>query len=181
MAVDTRTDSPPPIGPKAEFAAVLITGVIAGEAGSVHPDGVFGAGEHRDEQPSVVSALGHGKKMARSIHAWLSSMPSVTTTKSSPSRFEHLNTWYFEDAPAAPAAGPDAMLDGTRALYEARRCLSCGGCFECDNCFSVCPDNAVVKLGPGLRYEFDLDYCKGCGICVTECPTGAIGMEPETL
>ena len=40
---------------------------------------------------------------------------------------------------------------------------SCGNCFECDNCYGVCPDNAVIKLGPGKRYEFNYDYCKGCG------------------
>jgi len=44
----------------------------------------------------------------------------------------------------------------------------------------VCPDNAVIKLGPGKRYEFNFDYCKGCGICVSECPCGAIKMVPET-
>ncbi len=72
-------------------------------------------------------------------------------------------------------------LDEKTAVYEARRCLSCGNCFECDNCFGVCPDNAVVKLGPGSRYEIDLDYCKGCGICAAECPCGAIDMVPEQI
>ena len=65
------------------------------------------------------------------------------------------------------------------ALFEARRCLSCGNCFECDNCFAMCPDNAVIKLGEGDRYRIDYDFCKGCGICVAECPCGAIAMEPE--
>jgi 2-oxoacid:acceptor oxidoreductase delta subunit (pyruvate/2-ketoisovalerate family) len=50
---------------------------------------------------------------------------------------------------------------------------------ECDNCYGACPDNAVIKLGPWLRYEIDYDYCKGCGICAAECPCGAITMEPE--
>jgi 2-oxoacid:acceptor oxidoreductase delta subunit (pyruvate/2-ketoisovalerate family) len=66
-------------------------------------------------------------------------------------------------------------------LFEARRCLSCGNCFECDNCYGVCPDNAVKKLGPGNRFEFKYDYCKGCGLCVAECPCGAIQMVPETI
>ena len=70
-------------------------------------------------------------------------------------------------------------LDESNALYEARRCLSCGNCFECDNCYGVCPDNAVIKLGPGKRFEFNFDYCKGCGICASECPCGAIKMVPE--
>jgi Pyruvate/2-oxoacid:ferredoxin oxidoreductase delta subunit len=72
-----------------------------------------------------------------------------------------------------------AGLDESTALFEARRCLSCGNCFECDNCYGVCPDNAVRKLGPGKGYEFDLEYCKGCGICAKECPCGAIAMGPE--
>ncbi|HOF30516.1 MAG TPA: 4Fe-4S binding protein, partial [Burkholderiaceae bacterium] len=70
-------------------------------------------------------------------------------------------------------------LDESNALFEARRCLSCGNCFECDNCYGVCPDNAVIKHGPGKGFDFNLDYCKGCGICVSECPCGAIKMVPE--
>jgi len=78
-------------------------------------------------------------------------------------------------------------LDESTALYEARRCMSCGNCFECDNCYGVCPDNAVLKLAPGSpeghgpsgRLAFDYDYCKGCGVCVSECPAGAIVMVPE--
>ena len=66
-----------------------------------------------------------------------------------------------------------------QAKAQADRCLSCGNCFECDNCYGVCPDNAVIKLGPGKRFEFNYDYCKGCGICVEECPCGAIEMQPE--
>jgi len=72
-------------------------------------------------------------------------------------------------------------LDENNALFEARRCLSCGNCFECDNCYGVCPDNAVIKLGPGMGFEFNLDYCKGCGICAQECPCGAIQMIPEAI
>jgi 2-oxoacid:acceptor oxidoreductase delta subunit (pyruvate/2-ketoisovalerate family) len=76
-------------------------------------------------------------------------------------------------------------LDESTALFEARRCLSCGNCFRCDNCFGVCPDNAVIKLNEpddnGRMYAFDYDYCKGCGICVAECPSGAIEMIPETI
>ncbi len=79
-------------------------------------------------------------------------------------------------------------LDESTALFEARRCLSCGNCFSCDNCYGVCPDNAVIKLGePGelgagaARYEIDYDYCKGCGICAAECPCGAIEMVPEQI
>ena len=110
-----------------------------------------------------------------------------------------------EDAGLAPRADADRVLlvldaignlehlhDGREetAVFEARRCLSCGNCFGCDNCFGMCPDNAIVKLEPapgvlpptgmaGLRYEVNLEYCKGCGICAAECPCGAISMVPE--
>ena len=103
-----------------------------------------------------------------------------------------MNPWYYSDAPktvrpmleiARRTSTFDEVvsgLDETNALFEARRCLSCGNCFECDNCYGVCPDNAVIKLGPGKRFEFNFDYCKGCGICVSECPCGAIKMVPES-
>ena len=67
----------------------------------------------------------------------------------------------------------------TRARYESQRCLSCGNCFECDGCYSACPEQAVIKLGPGRRYEYDFDKCTGCAICYDQCPCGAITMVPE--
>jgi 2-oxoacid:acceptor oxidoreductase delta subunit (pyruvate/2-ketoisovalerate family) len=67
----------------------------------------------------------------------------------------------------------------SRPRYS-RRAAACPAAtaFGCDNCYGVCPENAVIKLGDG-QYEFDYDYCKGCGICVAECPCGSIAMQPE--
>ena len=70
-------------------------------------------------------------------------------------------------------------LDETNALYEARRCLSCGNCFECDNCFAACPEDAIIKLGPGKRYRTDFAKCTGCAVCFEQCPCHAIEMIPE--
>jgi len=50
--------------------------------------------------------------------------------------------------------------------------------FGCDNCYGVCPDNAIIKLGDG-SYEIEYDYCKGFDLCAAECPSAAIEMEPE--
>ena len=70
-------------------------------------------------------------------------------------------------------------LTAEGALYEATRCLSCGNCFECDGCLGACPEDSVIKLGPGNRYRFDYNTCTGCGACYEQCPVHAIDMVQE--
>ncbi|MCK4789284.1 MAG: 4Fe-4S binding protein, partial [Desulfobacteraceae bacterium] len=66
------------------------------------------------------------------------------------------------------------------AQQEAARCMHCGRCTECDNCLIFCPDMSVLYKGNDqFGYTFDYDYCKGCGICFTECPLNAISMVDE--
>ncbi len=154
--------------------------------------GIFAGGDMVPSERTVTVGIGHGKKAARHIDAWLSGTVHAPAPKHELATFDKMNPWYYSDAPktvrpilelARRTSTFDEVvsgLDETNALFEARRCLSCGNCFECDNCYGVCPDNAVIKLGPGKRYEFNFDYCKGCGICVSECPCGAIKMVPET-
>jgi NADPH-dependent glutamate synthase beta subunit-like oxidoreductase len=155
--------------------------------------GVFAGGDMVPAERTVTVAIGHGKKTARNIDAWLRGAQYTSATKHELAGFEVLNTWYYSDAPKTVRPRLDTVrrqttfdevvigLDQETALFEARRCLSCGNCFECDNWYGVCPDNAVIKLGPGKRFAFDYDYCKGCGMCVAECPAGAIVMEPELI
>jgi len=153
--------------------------------------GVFAGGDMVPAERTVTTGVGHGKKAARNIDAWLRKTLYEKAETPTIVQYEDLNPWYYSDAPhavrprlegARRASTFDEVvqgLDESTALYEARRCMSCGNCFECDNCFGVCPDNAVIKLGVGKGFEFNLDYCKGCGICVTECPSGSIVMIPE--
>ena len=155
--------------------------------------GVFAGGDMAPSERTVTVAVGHGKKAARCVDAYLRGARYVGPPKHGLASFDRLNVWYYEDAPATVRPVLEAVrrvenfeevvkgLDETNALYEARRCLSCGNCFECDNCYGVCPDNAVIKLGPGKRFEFNYDYCKGCGLCAEECPCGAIDMVPEAI
>jgi NADPH-dependent glutamate synthase beta subunit-like oxidoreductase len=154
--------------------------------------GIFAGGDMVPAERTVTVGVGHGKKAARHIDAWLRGRAYEPAPKHEEARFDLLNTWYYSDAPHAVRPRLEGVrrastfdevvqgLDADTALYEARRCMSCGNCFECDNCFGVCPDNAVIKLGPGNRFRIDLDYCKGCGICVAECPSGSIVMVPES-
>jgi Pyruvate/2-oxoacid:ferredoxin oxidoreductase delta subunit len=69
-------------------------------------------------------------------------------------------------------------LELEQALDEAGRCFSCGTCIACDNCFYYCPDLAVQRVDSG-GYRVLAEYCKGCGICVRECPTGSMTMREE--
>lgn len=155
--------------------------------------GVFAGGDMVPSERTVTVAVGHGKKAARHIDAWLRGAEYRPAPKHELASFDKLNTWYYADAPKTVQPRLDEVrrqstfdevvggLDESNALFEARRCLSCGNCFECDNCYGVCPDNAVTKLGPGKRFQFKYDYCKGCGLCAAECPCGAIVMEPEPV
>ena len=166
-----------------QVAANMMTG---------HP-GIFAGGDMVPAERNVTVGIGHGKQAARHIDAWLRGEEHVPAPQREVATFEHLNTWYYADAPKTVRPVLDVIrrqstfdevqggLDETNALFEARRCLSCGNCFECDNCYGVCPDNAVIKLGPGKRFKFNYDYCKGCGMCVAECPCGAIKMETEEI
>ena len=70
-----------------------------------------------------------------------------------------------------------ARLAIEQALAESERCFSCGTCIQCDNCVVYCPDMAVKPVGQG--YTVLTDYCKGCGMCVKECPTGSMAMQEE--
>ena len=156
-------------------------------------EGLFAGGDMVPAERTVTVAVGHGKKAARNIDAWLRGERYEKPERHELAAFEHINPWYYDDAPQTVQpqldlvrrqSGFEEVLQGLtedNALYEARRCLSCGNCFECDNCYGICPDNAVVKLGPGNRFKFNYDYCKGCGMCASECPCGAIKMVPETV
>jgi 2-oxoacid:acceptor oxidoreductase delta subunit (pyruvate/2-ketoisovalerate family) len=155
--------------------------------------GIFAGGDMVPCERTVTVAVGHGRRAAQHIDAWLRASLSSVEKPRELARYERLNTWYYADAPKSVQPVLDRVrretgfeeifsgLTEDNALFEARRCLSCGNCFECDNCYGMCPDNAVVKLGPGKRYAFNYDYCKGCGLCAAECPCGAIDMVPETI
>ena len=156
--------------------------------------GIFAGGDMVPAERTVTVAIGHGRRAAQNIDRWLRGTPYAPTPEPKLADFDSLNTWYYADAPRTERPRLETArrratfeevvggLDDSNALYEARRCLSCGNCFGCDNCFGLCPDNAVIKLeGVENGYEIDLDYCKGCGICVAECPCGAIEMVPEKI
>lgn len=167
--------------------------VVVDERMMTSVPGIFAGGDVVPGDRNVTVAIGHGKRAAKAMDAWLRGEMPGEKAPADPATFEKLNTWYYADAPQKIRPQLDIVrrqttfeevLEGLteeNALFEARRCMSCGNCFECDNCYGVCPDNAVVKLGPGRKFRFNYDYCKGCGICANECPCGAIEMVREDI
>ena len=155
-----------------------------------HP-GIFAGGDMVPAERTVTVAVGHGKRAARCIDAFLRGEKYRKPPKHEPVPFELLHPWFYSDAERREQSQIDiqarqtsfaevvAGLTQEEALYEARRCLACGNCFECDGCYGACPEDAIIKLGPGKRYEVNYQLCSGCAICFEQCPNGAITMIPE--
>ena len=140
---------------------------------------------------TVTIAVGHGKLAARHIDAWLRGGKYQVPARPPVVNFAMLNLPVFSDADPSVqrmlkgserAEGFREIIAGlteSEARREAQRCLSCGNCFECDNCYGACPENAIVKLGTGLRYRYDYAKCTGCAVCFEQCPCHAIEMIAE--
>src|SRR4029077_14064685 len=154
-----------------------------------HP-GIFAGGDLIGGARTMTAAVGHGKKAARNIDAFLRGETYVKPPKHPVVPFEALNLPVFldaarQEAPEVPVTQRKGFEEGARGLtepearYEASRALSCGNCFECDNCFAACPEQAIVKLGPGRFYRVDDELCTGCAVCFEQCPCHAIEMIPE--
>jgi len=155
-------------------------------------NGIFGGGDMLPgETRSVTIAIGHGKKASKYINAYLNGETFNKPAKHPTAGYRKLHMWYKTDAPLQEQArlvpwvavrSFDEVISGLsekEARYEAQRCLSCGNCFECDGCFGACPEEAIIKLGPGKGYRFDLNKCTGCAVCYEQCPCHAIEMIPE--
>ncbi len=153
--------------------------------------GVFAGGDMVPSERTVTVGVGHGKKAARHIDAWLRGAEAASRPKHDLASFDMLNLWFFGDAARRqqPELAPEERVAGfgevtgglslEEATYEARRCLSCGNCTECDGCLGACPEDAIIKLGVGHGYMYDYDRCTGCAVCYEQCPVHSIEMFPE--
>lgn len=156
--------------------------------------GVFALGDARGDRGTVAAAIGDGRVAVSAVAAEIAGQADPAWDARTEMVQDGLNLAYYEQiaravAPklAVEARSFETEIEGdigrAAAMAEAQRCLSCGNCLACDNCWTFCPDNAVIKTAElavdGSHYLFDLDYCKGCGICAHECPTGYIQMVPE--
>lgn len=153
-------------------------------------DRVYAGGDVSSMARFVTEAIGMGKRAAREIDATLRKTSGADPESEPIVDLAAINTFYHPSQPRAIEHRLDAArrlkgdtevqigFDLEQMLAEAERCFSCGTCIQCDNCVHYCPDLAVKREGDG--YVVLTDYCKGCGLCVKECPTGAMKMIDET-
>jgi NADPH-dependent glutamate synthase beta subunit-like oxidoreductase len=142
----------------------------------------------------VVNAVGDGKRVAFNLDKVLRNVPLEPRTVPIDVIVElgRMNMTYFPHFPRvkqamlAPMARKSTQQEvilaysEEEASAEAARCFSCGTCNACDNCYLVCPEPCIVRStrSNGL-YKILVDYCKGCRVCIEECPTGCLEGVPE--
>jgi 2-oxoacid:acceptor oxidoreductase gamma subunit (pyruvate/2-ketoisovalerate family) len=158
---------------------------------SVVPDlpNVWTAGDMATGDGTVTHAIGDGRRAAARVLAALDGRPEPARERPAPESLvtpAHVRFSHFEVA--APhrevhrlgeggALGFDEVNLGLDGPAEAARCFSCGACTRCDTCLLYCPEGTILRVGDGYRVEGDA--CKGCGMCVAECPRRAMEMVVE--
>jgi NADPH-dependent glutamate synthase beta subunit-like oxidoreductase len=139
----------------------------------------------------LFEALRVGEKGSLSMKRYLQEEGERAPLSSKTVRLKDLNLDYFDykKRPKMPKAKASRRTGSfgevnlgfseEMAVEEAKRCFNCGVCNLCDNCYIFCPDVAVHKKGEDELNEIDYEHCKGCGICMEECPRDVIVMEEE--
>ncbi|MGR3806300.1 NAD(P)-binding protein [Pasteurella testudinis] len=181
--IDSRlTQGIPGVDYKADGTVMVNENMMTGYAG------LFAGGDMVPSDRTVTIAVGHGKKAAYHIDAYLNNRTYQKAGKHPLIQYNRLHLWYKTDAEQSEqpemaahlrAKTFDEVLGGLSeqaAVYEAQRCYSCGNCFECNGCFGACPQDAIIRLGKGKGYQVDYAKCTGCEACYLQCPCHALEM-----
>jgi len=195
-AVISSIGQDPDLAPLGGALAVAGALLATDALGATSAEGVWAGGDVASMARFVTEAIGMGERAAIAIDRQLQARrhgPAAAAAVSLlgeplvPLSAINLHYHPAQPRPADRRLAPidrlasDAEvqlgLDFEQALAETVRCFSCGTCTHCDNCVTYCPDLAVQRAGDG--YLVSTDYCKGCGVCVKECPTGSMRMQEE--
>jgi NADPH-dependent glutamate synthase beta subunit-like oxidoreductase len=184
-SIITSIGQDPELAPFTGTLATDGTLLRTGSRQATSEEHVYAGGDVASMARFVTEAIGMGKRAAREIDRVLRGKPDDAKAEEPIVDLAAINTsCYPRQVRAVEARLPAAQrlasaevelgFDLEQALAESERCFSCGTCITCDNCVVYCPDLAVRREGDGYRVL--TDYCKGCGLCVRECPTGSMKM-----
>jgi NADPH-dependent glutamate synthase beta subunit-like oxidoreductase len=190
-AIVSSIGQDPELGPLSTLLPVNGNLLTVDARQSTATEGVWAGGDVASMARFVTEAIGMGKRAALDIDRRLRAADAGVDSDQDPVvGLANIATFYHPTQARAAetrlpasqrlASGVEVQLglELEQALAEAGRCFSCGTCTSCDNCFYYCPDLAIQRLDEG-GYMVLTDYCKGCGICVKECPTGSMTMLEE--
>lgn len=172
--------------------------IEVGDELQTYVTGIFAAGDVLRKAPGTVSgAILQGRIAANSVHKFLSKSGGNGQRMISHARgalpdvvaLEDLNKNFIEsDAGISPPRlfalrriasfeEVNTGFDEEQIRNESKRCLSCGTCVFCENCMNYCPDGAISHDRKNSRLVVNTDYCKGCMVCIAECPRSCMGYK----
>ena len=159
------------------------------EKGKTKVDGIYSGGDNINLDIAI-TAIYHGRRAAEAIHEMITGEEIVEPPKLVLIKPEKMYVAYYESRQRATIPELSVKERFQRldleivstwsqetAITEAKRCMSCGMCFDCGTCWSLCQDNAIIKpLVKGQPYKAKLEFCTGCKKCAENCPCGYIEM-----
>ncbi len=159
------------------------------EKGKTKVDGVYSGGDNINLDIAI-TAIHHGRRAAEAIHEMITGEEMVEPEKLVLIKPEKMYMTYYQSSQRNAVSelpveerllSLDAEIASTWpqevAIVESKRCMSCGMCFDCGNCWSLCSDNAIIKpLVKGQPYKAKMEFCTGCKKCAENCPCGYIEM-----
>lgn len=195
MVVKALGETPDLAGIEGEVELSRSRGIGIGDDFATSVPGVFAGGDCAGGQGTVGDAIWAGRRAANAMAAYIEKRvptrifrnagrltdPAVVESRS-------INRAYLRTKVALPRLSREGSVrtsdfeevnqgfDEATVRAESARCISCGTCTLCDNCRLFCPDVAIRFLNGRTGYSIDYDHCKGCGICVEECPRGVMAM-----
>jgi NADPH-dependent glutamate synthase beta subunit-like oxidoreductase/Pyruvate/2-oxoacid:ferredoxin oxidoreductase delta subunit len=163
--------------------------IATSERGETIVPGTFAASDDLD-MGIVSAALYRGRRAAETIHMRFRGIQEPAPTAPPVITTDKMRLTYYAKQPRTPLATipveerlrhPDQEVNrawgAAEAIAEAKRCLSCGMCFECDTCWQYCQEQAIQKpVEKGSPYRFKLEFCTGCKKCAESCPCGYLEM-----
>ncbi len=162
---------------------------VATDFGRVTEDSkIWSGGDITRQLGLVTEAVGDGRVAAEDIDRFLmgveykkpEEMPIILAAAMNFGHYETLERNEITERPGSERIADFeeyvTPFSQEALLAEAKRCMSCGQCFDCENCWKFCGDGAVDKLPKGQHFQFNWDKCIGCSKCAEECPCGLIDM-----